>query len=271
LLEQESRSLTRSTAHIEQVAKGFLRNRLSRWSEANGGFFFVQIGACDGISFDPIHELVTEQEWAGVLVEPVPHLFEELQANYRGATNLQFLNAAITDQPGRYTMYVVEPNESLPDWVKGVSSLHSDKNALNESYWETPGGLKLQQQGYRYEDLLQAVREIEVEGITWNQLISSHRIESVDLLQIDTEGHDYVILSQLNFSVLKPYCIQFEQVNLTDEEREQAISLLTRNGYSLYSENHLDYIAIDEGSEVGMKSRTWSHLYQQIIRICSGK
>jgi hypothetical protein len=42
-------------------------------------FFFVQIGANNGQRFDPIYELVTRHKLAGLAIEPLPDLFEELK------------------------------------------------------------------------------------------------------------------------------------------------------------------------------------------------
>ena len=43
---------------------------------------FLEIGAMDGKSFDLLHEMIHRYKWTGVLVEPLPDLFEELKNNY---------------------------------------------------------------------------------------------------------------------------------------------------------------------------------------------
>ena len=45
-------------------------------------FFFVQIGANDGINHDPLHEYVTKYNLSGLVVEPQPDVFELLRKNY---------------------------------------------------------------------------------------------------------------------------------------------------------------------------------------------
>ena len=67
------------------------RTAFEEWVEANGRdpeFFFVQIGANDGRSLggtpgvtdDPIFEYVHTYRWSGLLVEPIPYLFDRLRS-----------------------------------------------------------------------------------------------------------------------------------------------------------------------------------------------
>ena len=60
----------------------------------------VQIGANDGIVDDPLREFLLRGLWRGVLVEPVPYLFERLRRNYSSRPDLAFANVAIASQRG---------------------------------------------------------------------------------------------------------------------------------------------------------------------------
>ena len=53
-------------------------------------FYFVEIGANDGVNFDPLRPLVLEHHLRGLLVEPLPDRFASLQSNYRSETQLSF-------------------------------------------------------------------------------------------------------------------------------------------------------------------------------------
>src|SRR5207245_6466419 len=50
----------------------------------------VQIGSNDGVANDPINESLRARRWSGVLVEPIPYLFERLRANYEGVPAVRF-------------------------------------------------------------------------------------------------------------------------------------------------------------------------------------
>jgi len=68
------------------------------------GFFFVEIGAHDGISGDPIHRHIIKYKWKGILIEPVKYLFDKLVAYYKRQNNLIFENVAIGDKNGKSKM-----------------------------------------------------------------------------------------------------------------------------------------------------------------------
>lgn len=55
---------------------------------------FVQIGSNSGMHDDPIYKYIRKNGWQGVLVEPVPYLFEELKNNYSGFEDKLFLKIA---------------------------------------------------------------------------------------------------------------------------------------------------------------------------------
>src|SRR5262245_48292496 len=63
-----------------------------------GQVTFIQIGANDGLRNDPIREFIVRDAWTGVLVEPLPDVFDLLKKNYSGraAARLEFVNAAIS-------------------------------------------------------------------------------------------------------------------------------------------------------------------------------
>ena len=70
-----------------------------------GEFFFVQIGAFDGVTADPIYHLVRRYGWRGVLVEPQVEAFERLKQNYSGQPHLQFFNVAIGTKDGEISLF----------------------------------------------------------------------------------------------------------------------------------------------------------------------
>ncbi len=71
-------------------------------------FFFVQIGAHEGQSGDPLTDLVIARGLSGVLVEPQPEIFAKLRSNYAQHTQLQFEQAAIAPADGTVAFYRVD-------------------------------------------------------------------------------------------------------------------------------------------------------------------
>ena len=54
------------------------------------------------------------------------------------------------------------------------------------------------------------IDEIEIEFITFNDLIEKYLIESIDKLQIDVEGAEYEILKSIDYKKINISSIQFE-------------------------------------------------------------
>src|SRR3990172_11007463 len=146
----------------------------------------VQIGANDGIVGDPLHELIqTHVDWQVLFVEPVPYLFERLKLNYGLSGRFKYENAAINDGSTCNFYWVGEEAGhellNLPRWWDQLASF--DKEHI-----------------LRHLDgrLGPYIRTTVLNGLTLNQLIDKHDLNRIDLLYIDTEGHDWQILRQLD-------------------------------------------------------------------------
>src|SRR6476620_2449700 len=107
---------------------------LTRLGVATSDVFFVEVGANDGVSFDPLHTYIIRHRWRGLLVEPLPDLFRQLKETYKQCTGLIFENMAIAEKPGCRDMYRIATdvltNGTLPAWTKGIASFFNDRNAL---------------------------------------------------------------------------------------------------------------------------------------------
>ena len=96
------------------------------YSQHETGINFVQIGACDGDfsqSNDPIQKFIlSKRDWHGVMLEPVPYLFEKLKTNIAKSIpdwekRIVPINAALSDHDGSQLFYIVNPHfaEEMPD------------------------------------------------------------------------------------------------------------------------------------------------------------
>eukprot|EP00288_Rhodomonas_lens_P002868 CAMPEP_0177732996 /NCGR_PEP_ID=MMETSP0484_2-20121128/23431_1 /TAXON_ID=354590 /ORGANISM="Rhodomonas lens, Strain RHODO" /LENGTH=346 /DNA_ID=CAMNT_0019246311 /DNA_START=43 /DNA_END=1080 /DNA_ORIENTATION=+ len=63
--------------------------------------FLLQIGACDGSSFDPVHDILKHLSWGGLLVEPLPDIFRRLQHTYAAFPLVTLANVAVTSAAQR--------------------------------------------------------------------------------------------------------------------------------------------------------------------------
>lgn len=199
--------------------------RLAR--KRGSSMFFLQVGAMDGKNFDPLFEHVRNYKWQGLLIEPLPDMFERLRRNYADCPGLLFENSAVTDTAGeieihRVPLHLIDA-DVVPSWAAGISSLYPDRNAI--------GGKRTPAE--EFAKIRDHIEKQRVHGEPLPSILARHNIERVDLLQIDTEGHDYMVLRQFDFNRFRPELVQMEIYNLPEEERRAALKLLADAGYEV--------------------------------------
>lgn len=179
---------------------------------------FIQIGANDGITGDPLHGLLTgpASNWRGVMVEPVPHLFEQLRARYVTRQGLQFDQVAIGEEDGTILIHRIRMEPGDPLWLEQLASL--DRDLLLRSAGAVAG-------------LNDRITSEEVPCLSVRTLVQRHDIQSLDLLVIDTEGWDWRVLRQFNFPRLHPRLILYEHQHLSPGDRTEAHAFLAKFGY----------------------------------------
>lgn len=173
----------------------------------------VQIGANDGITGDPLHELLVKRKaWSSLFVEPVPFLFNRLKTNYAGDDRFSFENSVINDGRRVEFYWVCEDAKTaipnLPEW------------------YDQLGGLSRTHIVEHLAALEPFVRSTHLSGITFADLLAKHQIDRIDVLHIDTEGSDFKILSQLNLDQYTPKVILFETKHLPPHEKQQSAEFL---------------------------------------------
>ena len=211
------------TITIEHIlAKEYLNNK---------DFFFIQIGANDGVRCDDIYRFVTKNKLKGIVVEPLKDLFSELEKNYSEHPQIKKVNAAISNENGQQALYRIRPDASVPDWCHGIASFN--KSHLLSSSNKIP-------------NINEYIEEELVECITFSRLISENNVTQVDFLQVDVEGFDFEIIKMIDFNVIKPKIIRYEWCNLSSEDNLRCADYLVEKGYTLFDDK-LDVIAcLDE-------------------------
>tara|TARA_B110000483_G_C18179302_1_gene536318 strand:+ start:63 stop:983 length:921 start_codon:yes stop_codon:yes gene_type:complete len=190
----------------------------------------VQIGACDGISYDDTRGFLDLYKWKGVFVEPIPELFEQLKENFKDR-DYKFVNAAITKESGKVIMLNVPEasiaNQHIRPCFKGMSSVWPPKNGLGSDD--------------EYDTVIRErfAKKIEVTSLSLEDLFKDTSTTEFDIFIVDAEGCDYDIFMQLDLNKYKPKFIRLETCNLTDKEREVINEKLKEHGY-MYEEDDSD-------------------------------
>ncbi len=183
-------------------------------------FFFIKIGANDGIAEEPLAVYLQKYRWSGILVEPVNEIFEQLQKNYQEYENIICEKAAIADLDGVKDFYCIkDPNDELPYWTKHLGSFN-----LN---------IILKHKKFGVPNLEDYIVKESLPCMTLESLLAKHKIKQLALLSIDTEGYDYEIIKQINFKKIKPSIIYYEHSHLSADDRLECRSLLMSEGYRL--------------------------------------
>jgi FkbM family methyltransferase len=183
-------------------------------------FFFIQIGSNDGIVHDPLYRHVLRNHWNGILIEPVKYYFELLQSNYAGSSHLVFENIAISERDGYRDFFRIrEGLDFLPQWTKGLGSFNRD--VLMKHRWVIP-------------DIQQFLVQEQVECLCFASLLKRHAVEKIDLIMIDTEGYDFEIIKQFDFTDVRPRAIVYEHKHFARRDRLSCERLLKDQAYRLH-------------------------------------
>lgn len=185
-----------------------VRERLARKT----GFFIVQVGANDGVLDDPIRDLVLAHRLPGLLIEPLPDLYEKLKANYAGQDQLAFENTAVLPAEGEVTIHRVRPDAEVAAHWHGIASF-SRANLLAQGVPD------------------RHIAAQQVRGEPLGTIAKRHRITDVDLLQVDTEGYDFEVIKSAFAGGLRPAIINYEHCWLPPKTRHACKELLMQRGY----------------------------------------
>lgn len=137
---------------------------------------FIEIGTSD---FDTEIEKCDDNKY-GISIEPIDYYLERLP----NKKNVKKINAAVSNYLGVVDVFYLNEETikkfNLPDYVKGQNSIGIPH----------PEILKWDRIGLTINDITK--KEIRV--INFKTIIEENNVTSIDLLKIDTEGHDCIIM-----------------------------------------------------------------------------
>ena len=188
-------------------------------------FGLVVIGAHSGLY---LKDLVNKYQDRNVLlVEPVPYNYKVLDSQYKDDPKITICKNAIIDKSKKDFFYYVKKesiNKLGKHWASQIGSF--DKNHI------------LNHKNKRFDINDNDIETIQIEFITFDDLIQKYSIKSIDKLQIDVEGAEYKIMNSINFNKIEINKILFESKHFDgtfiEGKKLQAIEeKLKLNGYKL--------------------------------------
>jgi FkbM family methyltransferase len=185
-----------------------------------------RIGANDGDQHDHLRPFLAGRRWRGIMVEPVPYVFERLRANYGSHPAIVLENAAIADRDGALPFYHLREcadraAAGLPRWYDGIGSFSREAVLSHAAL---------------LPDLKDRLVCLSVPCLTFSALCERHGVQRVDLLIVDTEGYDHEILRSIAWDAHRPRLLVYEHYHLADEDRAELQAMLTAHGYECMEE-----------------------------------
>ena len=199
-----------------------------RMFEVGPRLSFVQIGAYDGITQDPLRKYIEECGWRGVMVEPQGRAANQLRELYSRNDRVVILQAALDREFGTRTLFTVE-SETAPAWAGGLASFKRETIV-------------------KHSDLIHGLEakliEETVDCVPFDEVLDRLPCEQLDLLQIDTEGADAYMLSLFPFTRVCPAIIHWETKHLSKKQREDCLDRLKGYGYRFALSGNEDMMAV---------------------------
>jgi FkbM family methyltransferase len=164
--------------------------------------FFVEFGATNGVVNSNTWLLEKKYGWKGILAEPNPVWHSTLAANRNSAVD----HRCVDSSSGKMVAFLATDG-SDPE-LSSIAEFAS---------------------GDHFADVRAGGTVIEVETISLNDLLIEHNAPfEIDYLSIDTEGSEYAILSEFDFSRYDVTLMSVEQNRHTEPKIE---ALLTKQGF----------------------------------------
>lgn len=189
----------------------------SRRKILNGFSKIIVVGANDGVSFDDLLDYIHPQKTEGVFLEPSKRYFNCLEENLKKFPKLMPLNIAVSRIDSKFSLFQLNEKglKKMPDWGKGLGSFSKDHLLKFDSIIELD------------------LEEEKVVGKPFSWLVTEFNLNSIDYLQIDTEGFDAEIIKMIDFDIFSSKIIKFEIANLFQKEIFEVKNILEGKGYFL--------------------------------------
>ena len=165
---------------------------------------YVIIGAMDGVSYDNIFDVLTEDDTA-LFVEPIEIHFEKLKENVKKLSCQVILDSSIISNKSEDVVMAYVPINALSmheDFYRGCSSVVKFGKPLNRYL------SKINENFLKYH---------QDKAITFDELLVRHGLDQVDIVQVDCEGYDQVIVDSIDIERYKIKRLKFETHYITNE------------------------------------------------------
>jgi FkbM family methyltransferase len=181
-----------------KLAYNGLDDKLARFLDFEGGVF-LEAGANDGLQQSNTYYLERKKGWRGILVEPIPRLFQQCQNNRPNAT---CVCAALV--PRTYAQSTVQLVDA------GLMTMVAASGNPNFSEKHIATGLK--------NEALPTAQTVEARAMTLDAIIEASGHPRIDFMSLDLEGYEAEALKGLNLEQHGPTWLLLEVRNRAEIE-----------------------------------------------------
>lgn len=200
-----------------QSSRAFMQWDLSMVITAMGGALgrgkclnFVQVGANDGKSKDPIYKHILAHGSKAILIEPQPSLIEQIKQNYcTFAGQLIIENIAIGLEQGELTIYILKQEY----WEVYEQRVGKPPHPIFSSVKEQVLKRIAPRLGVAREAGEALISELRVPVRRLEDVAREHGWEHIDVLQVACGGMEIQVIMSLGH--YRPTVIHFESINFT--------------------------------------------------------
>lgn len=178
-----------------------------------GRVFVLQVGAGTGEGTLPLLPRFREDGWSGLLIEPLPHNFAQLETLHKDSDRVAILNLGISDVAANLPLHSLTPEAEARQrrGPRGRASLIRDRIA---------------RPGVAEDDL--EVTEVPV--LRMDTVLDELGIDSAQLLAVNAGGHEAQVLRGIDLAALDPSLVFVHATTGTAAEAE-CIAMLTEAGH----------------------------------------
>ena len=155
-----------------------------------------------------------------ILIEPQINYFSYLKLKYKNMKKVKILNFAVSNKKGFATFYI-----NHHDLTSSLNSINHENNFLK---------LKSKIFGLNSTNMIKTKKKIRIESL--NNLLKKLKIRNIDLVKIDTEGHEFEVLegSKRFIKNFKVILIEFRKDNVYKNYNAKKIhKLIINNNFLL--------------------------------------
>ncbi len=180
------------------------------------GGTFINFGCYDGLTNDPIKDLILDHSLRGYFVDANPYMLGACRQNFGEAHH--YVNVGIHTESGIKDFYLAKSNPDDPFWVPQTSTFVKENTEIVCRLIGKP---------------LEAVYDVKrVRTTTISDFIVSRGLRELQVVNMDLEGMDKEVIFDFPFAFVQPSLIIIELISTEHPFPQEAFDHIISQGYT---------------------------------------